>query len=95
MAPMTESPPQVAIARPYATGWGKAARSTAMAAGAARAAPEPCAKRAASRVPGPGANSAAREAAVKTSSPAVRARRPPKRSATRPPKRRSPEKASP
>ncbi|MDQ1021661.1 hypothetical protein QFZ43_008210 [Streptomyces afghaniensis] len=77
VAPSTESPPQVAIALPYAAEEGKAARSTAMAAGAIRAAPAPCAKRAASRVPMPGASGATARAAANRTRPAVRARRPP------------------
>src|SRR5690606_30875363 len=77
VAPSTESPPQVAIALPYAGGEGKTARSTATAAGAPRAGPEPCAKGAAGSVPVPGAGGEAAEAAAKRTRPAVRARRAP------------------
>ena len=77
VAPSTERPPQVAIDRLYVAGEAAAARSTAMAAGATRAAPAPWAKRAASSASTPGANGAAAEAAPRTTSPAARAGRPP------------------
>lgn len=77
VAPSTDSPPHEAIALPYAAGVGNTACSTAMAAGAIRAAPAPWAKRAVSSVPRLGASGTAAEAAAKRTSPAVRARRPP------------------
>jgi hypothetical protein len=95
VAPSTDRPPQVASARACRSGSGMTIRSTAMAAGATRAAPAPSAKRAATRTVKSGASAAAAEAAPNAASPTASILRPPRRSASRPPSSSSPLNASP
>jgi hypothetical protein len=95
VAPSTESPPQVTIARAYRPGSGNTPRSTTIAAGATMAAPTPCPKRAAARSPKFAATGPAAEAAANTASPVPNIRRPPNRSASRPPNSSSPLNGSP
>ncbi|MQA87171.1 MAG: hypothetical protein GEV03_21720 [Streptosporangiales bacterium] len=93
VAPMLPRPPHTASARERRTGSGNTEPSSAIAAGAANAAPAPCTNRVPSSTPSPGANAAPAEAKPKTVRPRTSIRRRPSRSASRPPSRSSPPSA--